>query len=245
MGILLTALTLPALYTISRWPSYWGILLLKGHRIIYLKPLTMTMTRNYRWVSSRGPHQPLLRQELPDLSSDRMCVVQIDIGGRLVYVISVYLPHAACKVSDLKVEMSQLENLIDNCKTMGEVVAIGDMNVHFGSEYGGRCWGSTSTNGKRLMSCLKSHDMCVVDIVEKGIGEGYTFASTNSMSYIDHCAVFNSLFSVIEQCNVLEDDIRNTLDHLATNFRWTWNVLPCNATDRIGRSCGTNWLQRR
>ena len=103
-----------------------------------------------------------------------MCVVQIDIGGRLVYVISVYLPHATCKVSDFKVEMSQLENLIDNCKTMGEVVVIGDMNVHFGSEYGGRCWGSTSPNGKRLMSCLKNHDMCVVDIGEKGRGEGYT-----------------------------------------------------------------------
>ena len=72
------------------------------------------------------------------------------------------------------IEMSQLENLIENCKTMGEVVVIGDMNVHFGSEYGGRCWGSTSPNGKRLMSCLKNHDMCVVDIGEKGRGEGYT-----------------------------------------------------------------------
>ena len=152
---------------------------------------------------------------LPYLSSDRMCVVQIDIDGRLVYVISVYLPHATCKVSDFKVEMSQLENLIDNCKTMGEVVVIGNMNVHFASEYGGRCWGSTSPNGKRLMSCLKSHDMCVVDIGEKGSGEGYTFASTNGMSYIDHCAVSNSLFSAVEQCNVLEDDIRNTSDHLA------------------------------
>ena len=49
----------------------------------------------------------------------------------------------------------------------------------------------------------------------KAEGRAIHFASTNGMSYIDHCAVSNSLFSVVEQCDVLEDDIRNTSDHLA------------------------------
>ena len=69
-----------------------------------------------------------------------------------------------------------MENMIDDCTIQGQVLDINGMNVHFGSEYGGRCWGSTSSNGKRLMSCLKSHDMCVVDNGEKGRDECYSFA---------------------------------------------------------------------
>ena len=113
----------------------------------------------------------------PDLGSDRMCVLELYPKDRPVcFIMSVYMPHQGCQISDFKEELAILENVLEACKSDGDVCIIGDMNIHLGSEYGHRGWGSTSSNGKMFMRLMAQYNMQCVDMV-KGSGPAYTYMS--------------------------------------------------------------------
>ena len=70
---------------------------------------------------------------LPNLGSDRMCVVEIILpDSTKLYVISVYLPHQTCQIADFKQDLGILENVIANCHNDGIVLAIKVTNAHLG-----------------------------------------------------------------------------------------------------------------
>ncbi len=76
------------------------------------------------------------------------------------------------------------------CLLNGEVIVIGDTNSHFGSEVGYRCWGQTTCNARKLLTCCNNHRLKIVGIGEKGEGPEYTFHVEGvGSSYIDHCIV--------------------------------------------------------
>ena len=75
------------------------------------------------------------------VDSDRICALQLGNVGRNnsnLYIIGAYLPHRNCQIADFGVHVNLLEELIDACQNDGDVVIIGDLNCHFGPEYGSR-----------------------------------------------------------------------------------------------------------
>ena len=72
---------------------------------------------------------------LPELGTDRICVVQINIDGHNYYVISVYLPHQTCKIDYFKDELNKLIQVCNECNANGTVIVLGDTNCHRGQNY--------------------------------------------------------------------------------------------------------------
>ena len=70
---------------------------------------------------------------IPKAGTDRHCLIQVQANDQLtIYIIAVYMPHQTCKISDFKQELIELETLIYEFGAMGEVLVIGDTNVHLG-----------------------------------------------------------------------------------------------------------------
>ena len=132
------------------------------------------------------------------------------------FIIGVYLPHQRCKISDFKQQVQELNDLIIKCKMSGEVIVIGDTNCHFSADEGNRFSGVTTPNAKCLLKCLKQQMMKIIDgndIVCKG--PNYTFYVEGiGSSYVDHVIGTEIVSANVISCEVLDDCILNTSDHL-------------------------------
>ena len=120
-----------------------------------------------------------------------------------------------CKISNFQSELNILEKTISDCIVDGEVLIIGDMNCHFGEEYGIRGSGESYGNSRCLMRMVAGYNMQMADIGEKGIGPKYSFYSALHKTYLDHCAVSEDLYNIVDRCEIIPDDIDNVSDHLA------------------------------
>ena len=152
-----------------------------------------------------------------DVNSDRINALQIlgDINQHPLFIIGVYLPQVACKISSYETEVETLSKLILSCREQGEVIVIGDWNCQLGSQIGNRFTGSTSPNGNILLASLFTNNMCVIDGLDICSGPKYTYYVEGiGQSYIDHVAVSNDLLPYISRCDIIKDCIINTSDHL-------------------------------
>ena len=154
---------------------------------------------------------------LPELGTDRMCVVELTIDSHSYYIVSVYLPHQNCRIDDFRRELKSLEDLCNDCNAKGSTIVCGDTNCHLGESFSGRCWGQTTPNAVLFANAMNVTNMRIVDIGSKGSGPVYTWSSDNGKlkSYIDHVAISDSLTPYLVKCEILPDEVSNVSDHLA------------------------------
>ena len=64
------------------------------------------------------------------VNSDRICAIHVhgDTQNDSLFIIGVYLPQIACRISSYEGEVEVLDKLIWSCRQQGEVVVIGDWN---------------------------------------------------------------------------------------------------------------------
>jgi endonuclease/exonuclease/phosphatase family metal-dependent hydrolase len=152
-----------------------------------------------------------------NVNSDRICAIELigECKNDSLFIISVYMPHSACKIASYEGHVNILNGLIQECKQRGEVVVIGDMNCKFSNEMGPRFSGTCSDNAKYMTTCLYSNNMTVLDGLALCNGPCYTFCVEGvGKSYIDHVAVTEGLVEGLIDCVVHEDCVLNTSDHL-------------------------------
>ena len=152
---------------------------------------------------------------LEGINSDRLSAIQICFNHVKYCIISVYLPHQSCTISNYEQELAELEYLCNKFSETSSVIVIGDCNAHLDNSQGVRAWGKATKNGKLFSQSMARCDMKIVDTTEVATGPIYTFTSGGGLSYIDHCAVTRDLLSFVSNCRIIEDDILNTSDHLA------------------------------
>lgn len=58
---------------------------------------------------------------LPNLGGDRVCVIQIIINDVNYYVISAYMPHQTCRISDYEEEINILQRVCNECSEKGYI----------------------------------------------------------------------------------------------------------------------------
>ena len=132
-----------------------------------------------------------------------------------ISIINVYLPQPQCKNAKYEETLNNLEALVKSCHMNGTVIVIGDVNAQLGEEGGQRGWGPTSVNGKTLLEFAQRNMMQIYDLLESTTGPRYTcYSHWGSVSYIDHCLVSGELSTYIKKCMIMEEDLRNTSDHL-------------------------------
>ena len=151
------------------------------------------------------------------LGSDGICVVQLITDNSSIFIVSVYLPHQTCRISDYNNELSKLQNVIDECSTTpnSSYIIIGDLNASFPRGFDIRCDGIGNMNAVKLRSFVLHNDMTVADIGALGYGPRFTFRGWNSCTYLDHVIVSNDILAYIRWCCVLNDGLKNVSDHLA------------------------------
>ena len=151
------------------------------------------------------------------LGNDRICVIEINIeDGKNVYIIAVYMPQRNCLIDDFQEYLDVLDENIRQCSLNGEVIVIGDLNCHFGEGVDVRCWGQSTANAHKLLRTCINNNCDIVDIGNKGSGPTYTFYVEGiGKSYIDHCIMSKFLAEKVSKCEVQEDSIINTSDHLS------------------------------
>ena len=151
-------------------------------------------------------------------NSDRINIIEIieTYGKQSLYVINVYLPRQACKISDFKKHVDILEEMVNDCRSSGEVIIVGDMNSHFGKDLGSRFSGKSTSNATYLNMCIKRCNLIIMD-GDKNICSGpcHTFNVPGvGRSYIDHCVATPMIASYTNGIRILEDCVINTSDHL-------------------------------
>lgn len=174
------------------------------------------------------------------IKSDRICAIEVMMPAtRNVIVISVYLPHRASTVAKYTDELVILEDLVEKATSNNwGIVMLGDINAHFGCEFGGRGWGTTSHNGHEFSRLVDRNELCIIDITDKAYGPVYTFQSRTrhaGISYIDHCVVSDNVKDSVLKVCVYDDCIMNSSDHLPLGLeichdRYARDVVrDCNA----------------
>ena len=156
-------------------------------------------------------------------TSDRICAIEVldAYPSGSLFIISVYLPHQQCKISEFTEHIDILGQLIEECKSNGEVFIVGDMNCHFGEQHGNRFSGNSTRNAKLLHTMIDGSGLEVIDgDGELCSGPSYTFHVEGiGQSYIDHCITSESVKMHTQACKVLSDEIMNTSDHLAISAK--------------------------
>ena len=170
----------------------------------------------------------------PDLSKERICIIEVNFPKSCkLFIISVYLPHCACKIADFATVLNYVEEIVNLVSMQGEVVIMGDFNAQFGSEYGPRGVGKTSKNGKILGSTVERLSMQIVDLNTECTGPTYTYYTEGiGESYIDHCISTVGISNLVTQSLVNEDCTINTSDHLSLSVKFHLQV-----THQVAQPC--------
>ncbi len=152
------------------------------------------------------------------INSDRICGIEIcRPNNASVFIISVYMPQQRCVVSDYQTHLDILEQVTDHCRTLGEVIIVGDWNARICREYGPRGSELNSPNGEKVLLMLERCSLVVADLQEYCSGPLYTYLSDTHpgvTSYIDHIMVTKGAVGEVRKCAVIEDELINTSDHL-------------------------------
>ena len=174
-----------------------------------------------------------------ETSSDRICAIEILNGCHLqsLFVIGVYMPQQASKIAKFNEHLTILESLVIDCKSRGEIVIIGDFNCHFGTEAGNRCWGKTTPNAKALLETVNTNELYLIDCDSDFCrGPTYTFyAEGIGKSYIDHVITSSLVKALTIGCDVLQDCLCNTSDHLPLVFK-----MSCERSVKLNNCCNEN-----
>jgi len=153
-----------------------------------------------------------------ETNNDRICAIELSgvLFSKSLFVICVYMPHQACKISTFENVINALGDLLARVQHQGEVVIIGDTNCHFGREIGNRGWGKTTKNAKTMIGMIEACNLILYDLDDAHCkGPTYTFNVDGvGSSYIDHCIISPMLTSSIVDCRVLEEHHLNMSDHL-------------------------------
>ena len=169
--------------------------------------------------------------KLPELGSDRMCVVKMKLSRDIYcYIIAVYLPHQTCKIACFEDEILILEKVISECIKDGKVLIIGDENVSLSTEYGHRGGCTDSRNTKLLMNMLKKYGIICADL-QYGSGPEYTYEKAGYRTYIDHAFVSEDLVDYIENCCVIDEAIQNVSDHLPISITLYTDIPRIQSSD--------------
>ena len=178
------------------------------------------------------------------VDSDRICAIQIanvsNFKKRNLYVIGVYLPHQQCQISNFQHHLNKLESLVQQCHHDGEVLIIGDTNCYFGLEAGLRFHGQTTKHARQLLKIVDRNNLYIVDSSAKCTGPTYTFSVEGvGESYIDHVIASLPVLPHVVSCQVHEDTICNTSDHLSISVNIDiGNLPPCGIRAKPSR---VNW----
>ena len=192
-------------------------------------------------IAWRNHLSPLI-QKVP-VDNDRICAIKINNIGmnkNALYVIGIYLPQKQCKIASFDTCLAQLEDLVEVCQSDGEVIIIGDMNAHFGSEYGDRFWGNTSANAKSLANMTEQLSMTIIDSESNRCqGPNYSFYVDGvGCSYIDHCIVSKRLIPHITSCKMISEELHNTSDHLPIAIHVNVSSALKQESDTTGHCAG-------
>ena len=177
---------------------------------------------------------------LPKLSSDRITVIELKADDARYFIISVYLPHQSCVISDFDVELCKLKSVLDECMPKGHCITLGDTNVHFPEGYDIRTWGISNRNTSKLHAFIQAYNMYVADIGHKAHGPNVTFVGGNGCSYVDHVIIPQYLTPYVTDCFVLGDCILNVSDHSPVFIELATSINQTSSGDVNGRRVAWN-----
>ncbi len=114
-------------------------------------------------------------------------------NGSNPYVLSVYRPHESCRIAKYVDVIIDLKTYVAALQSHGVVIVIGDINSHFGSQWGPRGCGLTSRNRNIIRDFLRNNALTCDDLTELCTGPVYTYCKADlSKSYLDLCIISQS-----------------------------------------------------
>ena len=122
-------------------------------------------------------------------------------------------------------ECDKLEHLIEECARQGNVIVLGDFNVHIGHGNGPRSWGTTTYSGNRLLKLTQNTSLTCIDLLPSTTGPTHTFCNSRGhKSYIDHILTSNTRSSQIKRSDIKYFEPGNTSHHLPMILKMSVNI---------------------
>ena len=152
---------------------------------------------------------------ISNLTHDRICGVRVPLqDGRTLFVYSVYLP-AQGSSDDFRYVLDEIYDIVYNDNPNEMCMICGDFNGDVGYLCGPRSTRQPSKQGIIIANFLNEMGLFPANLCSNAIGPINTFKGGMGSSTLDYIAVPTCLRDSLSSCEVLDDHIMNTSDHLA------------------------------
>ena len=152
---------------------------------------------------------------ISNLTHDRICGVRVPLqDGRTLLVYSVYLPSQGSK-EDFRYVLDEIYDIVYNDNPNELCMICGDFNGDVGYLGGPRSTRPPSKQGQYVSNFLNEIGLLPANLCNIATGPVNTFMGGMGSSTLDYLAIPTSLRSCLVSCEVLDEHILNTSDHLA------------------------------
>ena len=165
--------------------------------------------------------------------SERMCSLDVGIGGRKIRFVAVYMPHGGYDDADVEGTYVELDGLVSRAgDDSRKCILVGDWNAVVGPQqlgddegivglYG---VGGRNARGEWLVQWASSHQLAIAStMIEKHFDEQWTYEKGGNQRQLDYCLMDVSLTSWLQDvlaCN----DIGVGSDHRTLKIGLAFNI---------------------
>ena len=150
-----------------------------------------------------------------ELDCDRAVGITLNLPGcRMITLIMIYLPSANHPDTYFAEYLDYIQELFDLYTTLGEVIIMGDFNS---KATGDRVKQQILNPRMRAMDTfLRNTNLISLSTGVKCRGPNYSFDAYDGgpRTLIDHICVSPVIFRELVDCEIMNDDVMNTSDHL-------------------------------
>jgi hypothetical protein len=146
--------------------------------------------------------------------NERLMMVRIAIGERVINVVSAYAPHSGWSLKDKEEFWLLMLNLLTSIKAEESVIVGGDMNGHVGHDvegfegvHGGNGYGVRNIEGEMLLELAMAMDLVVCNtFFRKEDNKKVTFESSGNKSEIDYFMVRRKEKGTVKDVTVINGE---------------------------------------
>ena len=162
------------------------------------------------WRKSLGCVTPIA-----NMVHDRVCGVRFPLlDGRTINLYSIYLPSKGSS-DDFRTVLDEVFDLVNNESPSNLTVICGDFNGDVGFLGGKRSNRPPSSQGRLVANFFNEMSLFPTNLDQTSAGPVNTFRGGMGSSTVDYIAIPLCLKSSLKSCQVYDENILNTSDHLA------------------------------
>ena len=181
--------------------------------------------------------------------SDRVIIVKLVLGSKVLNVVSAYAPQIGCEESLKEEFWREMDEIVQGIPGREDIVIGGDMNGHLGSNrtgyervHGGYGFGERNYMGERVLDFAQAYELAIVNTFYRKREEHYiTFKSGENKSQIDCLMWRRESIKRCKDCKVIPGESVVTQHRLLVLDFWCEGKRGNKRKEQINKEPKIRW----